>query len=57
MEMTEQKKGILFKECWFCNRKCYTFVSICTYCENEIKTKKKLKFFNDFSKKKYLLQN
>ena len=32
-----------FKLCWFCEKKCYSFVSICTDCAKE---KRKSMFFS-----------
>ena len=23
------------KKCWFCDRECFSFVSICSYCKDE----------------------
>lgn len=40
----KQKK--IVKYCWFCDTKCYNFISICKTCKNERFKKIKIDFLN-----------
>ena len=33
----------LHRLCWFCQKKCNNFISICNSCENDIKSRKIIK--------------
>lgn len=42
-KIESKKNKIIAKECWFCQKPCFKFVSICNNCENDRIRKKNKK--------------